>query len=196
MKYPSRLRHILRAGQVAELRVKKLDDEPLEFAVGDQPKILGTRCHVAEIREQDLQTVTDREAERSGYENRGALFQALGYIAAGPNFEVPIWVIVLKPEEHIRLLHRDSSHGYTENRHLALQDEPEAVSDADLQRYAEDAQLIAGQQAEIYNAAWERQSLVRRLEKIVNDPSTEPAQLASLRKRIEQIERRAQRKAA
>lgn len=195
MKYPPRLRHALRAGQVVELRVKNLN-EPLEFAVGDTPKILGTRCHVAEIREQDLRAVTDKEAERSGYEDRAALFQALGYVKTGPTIETPIWVIVLRPEDRVRLLHRDSSHGYTDKRYLALQDEPEAVDEERLAQYAEEAERQGAQQAEIRNAAWEAQSLAFRVARLEADPTTGDEQLASLRKRVEQLERRQQRKAA
>lgn len=202
-----RLAKRIHAGKRAELRLP-VDREPL--STGHAYSLSrGERFLVLGSSEQMLHEITDDEAVRSGHANAEEFWdwwletfkQGWGHRTHTSDkpavvHTIQVYTVELDRSHRIRLLHKDSSHGYTENPYMAAVDEPEAVESRYLAKFAEDAEQIAGQQREIYQAAWDRQSLACRVAKLEADPSTSDHQLASLRKRVEQLEKRKQRKAA
>jgi hypothetical protein len=117
----------------------------------DGPEVCRVRVLTAEPGM--LHEVTDDEARAEGFRSSFHLFDAWWErYREGPGHrneghwpeqfvEVPVWVITLGlHREHTpRLLHRDSSRGYTRNPHLAMTDEPEAVGQEWLEGFALDA---------------------------------------------------------
>lgn len=203
------------AGRKTQMRFKVEEDEPTcsyevgrSYAVqlwepvkdefgGRQPKWnTKVRVRVSGIRQQDIHDVSEAELESEGYTRRGELFRALGYLEHVR--DVPLWVVTfaVDQEHHPRLLHRDSSHGYTENRYQALQDEPEAVDRDTLKVYA----LENRQGDELRHArrrqAWEAQQLSLRLAALESDPAGIDRDLAGIRERIETAEAKKRRRAA
>jgi hypothetical protein len=166
----------------------------------------GERLIITSYRLSDLRHITDEEARAEGAKDRGDYFRWWYEEVDGvkppastgePWFATPVWVItaVRDAGHRVRNLTKDSTHGYTESL-IGVLEVGEGVEDSYLKRFEQDAQLIAGQQQEIYEAAWNAQSLARRVALLEANPATSEHQLASLRKRVEQLEKRAQRKAA
>lgn len=152
-----------------------------------------------DVQSQLLHEVDDEQARREVFKDREALFAYWRKTyGVGPLIEVPTWIITVELDRshHFELLAIDSSHGYTSDPNHALKDAGEAVEPSYRERFREEAILSGKQKATIYEAAWEAQSLVRRLQKLIDDPNTENEQLFSLERRIRQLEKRAQRKAA
>lgn len=191
----------LLAGASVDIRQPKKSSAP-RWEIGKDYLLSSkhsARFIVRDIRSEYLHEADDDQAQRERFRDAEELFahwrETYG---TGPLVEVETWVITteLDRSHKLRLLHRDSSHGYTSNPGLALQDAGEAVEPAYDKRFREDADLIAGQQEAIYEAAWEAQSLIRRLQKLIDDPNTSREQLFSIERRISQLEKRAQRRAA
>lgn len=158
------------------------------------------RVVVVDVGKVAVAGLGEHEARLAGFDSREGLMQSLGYVAAGPppDYGFEVWETVLERDtaHRSRLLHRKLHRGYTDNPFVADPDVGEAVEPEYDERFRDDAERNAGQQAVIYQAAWGAQSLVRRLTRLVDDPNTSPEQLRSLEQRIAQLERRAQRKAA
>jgi hypothetical protein len=98
-----------------------------------------------------------------------------------------------------RLLHRDSSHGYTDDPRLALPEEPEAVGEHDLERASIDASRAEQRRYEATLAERERLPEHERLRLIVDDARARGIDIDHglwlVRKRIGALERQVLRPA-
>jgi len=191
----------LLAGRTVDIRQPKKSEDP-RWQIGRDYLLSSkheARFVVRDIRAEYLHEADDEQAQREVFKNAHELFahwrETYG---TGPLIEVETWVITteLDRSHKLRLLHKDSSHGYTSNPGLADALAGEAVEPVYDEQFRQDAERNAGQQEAIYQAAWEAQSLIRRLQKLIDDPYTEREQLFSIERRIAQLEKRAQRKAA
>jgi hypothetical protein len=190
--------HELRAGRKPCLYTK---DHP-GYEVGLNRKVTNVdeRVIVLEVAQVKVAELTGQHARMAGFESRAELMQSLGYHPEGPRAELgfEVWETVLRRDisHRPRLLHRKLHRGYTTNPFMADREVGEAVESDYDERFRADADMHAGQQAVIYQAAWDAQSLAQRVQRLVADPNTSREQLRSLEQRILQLERRAQRKAA
>lgn len=195
------VRDAILKGQTVDIRQPRKTDDP-RWEIG-RDYLLSSR-HKArfvcvDVRSQLLHEVDDEQARREVFKDREALFAYWRKTyGTGPLVEVPTWIITVELDRShkLKLLAADSSHGYTTDPAHALRDAGEEVDDTYAERFSEQAGLSGRQKAAIYEAAWEAQSLVRRLQKLIDDPNTENEQLYSLERRIRQLEKRSQRKAA
>lgn len=88
------------------------------------------RLIVVSVARQALGDITLRDAKAEGHRTRQEFFDFWGGLFPTMTLDDPVWALVICPDrDPVRLLHRDSSRGYTTKRHQALPDEPEAVDD-------------------------------------------------------------------
>lgn len=95
------------------------------------------RLIVVSVARQQLSDVTLRDARAEGFSSRQEFLEFWRglFPTSAPTDEV--WALIIAPDrDPVRLLHRDSSRGYTTRRHEAMSDEPEAVDADTLARYA------------------------------------------------------------
>jgi len=87
----------------------------------------------AEACAEGFRTTADFARSWFGYPDELGDEDALDALRGNPE---RVWVLTfeLDTSEHPRFLHRQSERGYTQNRHDALKDEPEAITDTDLAR--------------------------------------------------------------
>jgi hypothetical protein len=134
--------HELRAGRKPCLYTK--DHPGHEIGLNRKVTNVDERVVVLEVSQVKVAELTGQHARLAGFESRAELMQSLGYTADGPRADLDFecWETVLErdPSHHPRLLHKDASRGYTENPHLALQDEPEAVEREYLDRFSREAE--------------------------------------------------------
>ena len=97
------------------------------------------RVKILAVDRHSLWTTTAKDAKREGFPSLRDYFdywlERHGDVALNPS----VWAVafVVDPDP-VRLLHRDSTHGYTANRFQAVDDEPEAVDEATQARFAEE----------------------------------------------------------
>lgn len=108
-----------------------------------------------------------------------------------------VWVITFAYDtsEQPRFLAARSEHGYTSNRHRALPDEPEAVNDLTLRRYARDAQAKPRitQQQVWQEARHELEKQIARLER--NLDRNHRVMLRAMRRQLDRLDHKINRAA-
>lgn len=117
------------------------------------PLSRGERFLVLGHTDQLLHEVTDDEAVRSGHANAQEFWdwwletfnQGWGHRthtreSPAVVHAIDVYTVELDRSHRIRLLHKDSSHGYTENPYMAVSDEPESVEPEYLERFAKGAE--------------------------------------------------------
>lgn len=193
--------HELRAGRKPRIYTKAHPG----FEVGLNRKVTNVdeRVVVAEVGQVKVAELTGQHARLAGFESRAELMQSLGYTTDGPRADLGFecWETVLErdPSHHPRLLHKDASRGYTENPHLALPDEPEAVEPAYLDRFAAESRSGIELRALVRQAENESRPLserVRMLEHAQREGVDVSRQLAAIKGRVEAAERALRKKAA
>lgn len=102
----------------------------------DRQKPAAGRLVVVTVARQRLGDVTLRDAKAEGHRTRRDFLDFWAGLFPTMTLDDPVWALVIAPDrDPVRLLHRDSSRGYTTRRHQALADEPEAVDDDALAYY-------------------------------------------------------------
>jgi hypothetical protein len=136
---PAELIHLITRGRVTLLLLERGDDpaDGAQYRVGTR---IGLQRHHQEparawvhILDRDvveLGKINDDQARALGHRDRYAM-QASWHAERPWRATQQAWLLRIEhdPSAPSRLLHRDSSHGYTEDPRLALPEEPEAVDD-------------------------------------------------------------------
>lgn len=143
----------------------------------------------ADPRRVRTDAVSDADALREGFESAE---EWLDVFEADHGDYPEVWQIEFAYSvDAPRML---AHHGdYTRSEFDALSDEPEAVDADTLDRFARQAHQ---RDQERKDTRREERRLSEWLAELEDDPTTSAHQLASVRKRLEQIEKRRQRKAA
>jgi len=130
------------------------------------------RITVTSVQRGRISDYTDADAALEGFKNLELFTEWWGSLfPVDPADEV--WKInfLLERAQPIRLLHRQSHKGYTDNHRLALADEPEAVDDSTLARYVtENRQGDLARHVE-RRARWERKAVGNRVERLLDSPT-------------------------
>ena len=142
----------------------------------------------AQPRRRRVDAVTDAEAAREGYESADE-WRDVFECDHGDYAEV--WAIEFTyTTDAARFLARHGDYTYSE--HDAI-DDAETVDDETLERFTREARNRDERRKDTER---EQRKLSEWLRELEDDPTTSAHQLASVRKRLEQIDKRRQRKAA
>jgi hypothetical protein len=170
------------------------------------------RVLVTDVREELLHEISEPDVHRMGFGSRRELFEAWWEeYREGPGYEppyIPIRVSVLEIERdrshrpHLLAAHiiAGKQGPYTENWHNALPEEPEAIDDETLERYAAQANQDTQDERERRRLEHEARSLTDRLAELeraeaAGDPDA-PRYIAGIRKRLDAAERALAKRAA
>lgn len=124
------------------------------------------RFVVVEAQMATLGQFTLEDAKAEGFKTQRDFFDRWMEMYDHIDPSQAVWVITFSLEsDPPRLLHKDSSHGYTDKRHDAMHDEPEAIPTALQNAYAEEGR--AGVRRD-RSAAWQesRSRLVGEIERL------------------------------
>lgn len=106
----------------------------------DRGKRAVGRLVVVSVAQQPLGDLTLRDARAEGFRTRREFRDHWHRLFPDMTGRDVVWVLVIRPDgDPVRLLHKDSSRGYTTRPEEAVPDEPEAVAVEDLERFAADA---------------------------------------------------------
>jgi hypothetical protein len=143
----------------------------------------------AKPRRQRVEGVTDADALREGFES---VDEWRDVFECDHGDYAEVWRIEFTYTTDVP--HLLAKHGdYTQTDFDALPDEPEAVDPATLDQFVREAHNRDERRDEQQR---EERKLSEWLAELEDDPTTSAHQLASVRKRLEQIDKRRQRKAA
>lgn len=200
----------IHAGKRAELRLP--DARAALLTSHAYPLCRGERFLVLSHSEQLLHEVTDDEAVRSGHSNAQEFWdwwletfkQGWGHRthtreSPAVVHSIDVYTVELDRSHRIRLLHKDSSHGYTENPYLGVNEEPEAVEPEYLTKFAKEAERQVEQQRELKLEAQRARPLAQRvaeLEEAQRKGVDVSRQLAAVRSRVEAAESALRKKKA
>ena len=95
------------------------------------------RIRILHTELQQLGDLTYQDAKAEGFRTRDDFYAYWTdlYNISEPDLAQPVWAIRFQVDtDPPRLLHKDSSRGYTSDPRLAIRDEPEAIGEADLRR--------------------------------------------------------------
>lgn len=94
------------------------------------------RLQILAIDKQNLGDITYESARREGFRTRDEFRAQWEETYGHYDTNQPVWVILFAlVADEPRLLHRDSSHGYTNDARMALKGEPEAVPPTEIALY-------------------------------------------------------------
>ena len=97
------------------------------------------RLVVVSVAQQPLGDLTLRDARAEGFRTRQEFRDHWHRLFPDMAAQDVVWVLVIRPDgDPVRLLHKDSSRGYTSRPEEAIPGEPEAVDADTLQQFAED----------------------------------------------------------
>ncbi len=97
------------------------------------------RLVVMSVAQQTLADLTLRDARAEGFRTRREFRDHWHALFPDMTPADRVWVLVIRPDgDPVRLLHKDSSRGYTTRLEEALPDEPEAVPADVLEAFAKD----------------------------------------------------------
>lgn len=104
----------------------------------DRPPVC--RIQITNTHLEPIGNITYEAAVACGHISTSTFLEAWA-AKHGPNQDRLTWVITFQVDHRqpVRLLHRDSTHGYTADPRLAVPGEPEAVDDKTLAQYAKHA---------------------------------------------------------
>jgi len=95
------------------------------------------RLVVVAVARQQLGDITLRDAKAEGFRTRQAFLAFWAGLFPTMTLDDAVWALVIAPDrDPVRMLHRDSTRGYTTRRRVALPDEPEAVDHDTQARYS------------------------------------------------------------
>ena len=141
------IRHVL-TGRKSQVRVPYKGEPACRYRIGRNYGIKpnpraeeACRIVILATTLQTLADVTDQDARREGHQNLAGYHQ---HIRDGNDGKLDltqqVWALQFDVHrDPVRLLHRDSTHGYTENPHNAMGDEPEAVDVQTQEQISKDA---------------------------------------------------------
>lgn len=152
------------------------------------------RLVVVSAAQQPLGDLTLRDARAEGFRTRREFLDHWHRLFPDMTRADLVWVLVIRPDgDPVRLLHKDSSRGYTSRLEEAVPDEPEAVAVEDLEAFARDgrrrheafrrelrledrlAQASRSAQAAGVDVTRERAAIARRVEAIERKTAAVPS---------------------
>ncbi|MDQ3933412.1 MAG: ASCH domain-containing protein [Actinomycetota bacterium] len=144
MIFRPRLIHAIAQGKkTMTRRPLKSNDEVCRYRVGHdyaiQPgrgKPAVARITITDVRRERLGELTFNDARAEGFRTRAEFFEYWEQLYGRVDVDELVWVITFEVAENIRLLHKDSTRGYTANPEQAVEGEPEAVDAETMERYA------------------------------------------------------------
>jgi len=159
MIFRPQLARLIVAGRKTQTR-RRRHDQTCRYAPGrtyavqrgrGAPAI--ARIEIVSIEPQTLGEITFAEARREGFRTRNEFFEYWRRLyshradcwecdaseLAAADLDAPVWVITFALAEPIRIPALDSTHGYVNNRHQAMVDEPEAPDKATTDAFAKAA---------------------------------------------------------
>lgn len=155
----------------------------------DRQKPAMGRLVVVTVAQQRLGDITLRDAKAEGHHTRREFLDFWAGLFPTMTEDDPVWALVIAPDrDPVRLLHRDSSRGYTTKRHQALADEPEAVDDDALTHYTARARE---RERERRDAVPLNDRLGRALDRASMSGVDVTREAAAIARRVDAIERKA-----
>lgn len=159
------------------------------------------RVLVSRITDIALGELDDDQARQLGHRDLDELMAAWVDEHGQWNENARAWLlrVALDRSAQRRLLHRDSTHGYTDDPRLALPEEPEAVGEHDLERASISAAHTEQTRFEALLADRERRPEPERLQRAIDDARARGIDIDHalwlLRKRLTALERQVYRPA-
>lgn len=147
------------------------------------------RLVVMSVAQQTLADLTLRDARAEGFRTRRDFLDFWRGLFPTMSLEDPVWALLIQPDrDPVRMLHRDSTRGYTTRRRVALPDEPEAVDHETQVRYSAEG-------FDRHRAFRDGEPLDDRLSAALARARTAGVdvtrEVAGVRRRVEAIERKA-----
>lgn len=155
------------------------------------------RVRVLSTGSQWLEAISEQEAHVEGFPSRD---EFLGWFKATyPPWIDQVWVLVIEPDEELRLLvpasrgSAASEHGYTSNPARAMRHEPEAVDEQTQQRLTQEARELYRDALEDRLRVLEELPLTKRLEWVERQCTAArvKSDLRVIRERLEDAKRKA-----
>lgn len=147
------------------------------------------RLVIVSAAPQQLGDLTLRDAKAEGFRTRRDFLDFWRGLFPTMSLEDPVWALLIQPDrDPVRMLHRDSTRGYTTRRRVALPDEPEAVDHETQVRYSAEG-------FDRHRAFRDGEPLDDRLSAALARARTAGVdvtrEVAGVRRRVEAIERKA-----
>jgi hypothetical protein len=98
------------------------------------------RIAILAVKSQRLADITFDEARAEGFRSRDEFFDYWRELHGDVDQDLVVWAIAFRlVDDPPRLLHRDSSHGYTTDTRQALEEEQEAISEEEQRELTREA---------------------------------------------------------
>jgi hypothetical protein len=145
------------------------------------------RIAILAVKSQRLADITFDEARAEGFRSRDEFFDYWRELHGDVDQDLVVWAIAFRlVDDPPRLLHRDSSHGYTTDTRQALEEEQEAISEEEQRELTREAH-------ERDRKRWEtdKSELLEAIEKAKDNPAVRrfSHMLSQMEQRVERIDR-------